>query len=286
MKDATPPQGEQNTQTEKTGNGAWPVRPLTRTRRDGKHYTREADVDAEIRALSALSERARKARLLETSETTGDRQQAQKDWLARVREETLVYFVREYTRQGDTETAWAIADLLTQRTDAHIARKLGRWRLTPDEAEDCAHDLAAVVFEALFSNDAAQEFWEVRFWVCLDRRLYNLLEKRQGVSDSEVSSADATDADGEPAEERLTRMADGAATPDVLAEYKEALTLLTKNERDALFLCYIEGLPEESEDKNKLSAAKVLNVTGRSVRNYLRRAKEKLRNWEQSAQSV
>ena len=44
---------------------------------------------------------------------------------------------------------------------------------------------------------------------------------------------------------------------------------------------YIEGLPEESEDPKRQTIAKILGVTGRSVRNYLRRAEQKLREWNE-----
>lgn len=259
----------------------WPVRPLTRTRRDdGAPYTREADVEAQVRDLSRLPARVRQRKLLAAPEAWGSD--------ARLREETLVYFLREYARRGDEETAWKIAEALIERTAAHVQRKLARWRLSPEDADDCTRDLFTAVCESLFDAGQSAEFWEVRFWVCLDRRLWNLIEKRQAAADNELSAADEREGvDGEKEEERLlTRIADTAPTPDVLAEYKEALTLLTDNERTALYLCYIEGLPEESEDPNKPSAARVLGVTGRSVRNYLRRAKDKLKAWEQGARSA
>ena len=49
-----------------------------------------------------------------------------------------------------------------------------------------------------------------------------------------------------------------------------------------MYLCRVEGLPEESEDPERVTAAKILGVTGRSVRNYLRRAEAKLREWQQA----
>lgn len=256
---------------------AWTsVRALTRTRRDdGVVYTREAEVEAEIRSLCALPERARRARLTRNA-AAGDPD--------RLREETLVYFVREYDRRGDAETAWRIAETLIERTAGHVARKLARWRLTSEDEDDCARDLYTAMCDALFSREAAAEFWEVRFWVCLDRRLWNLIEKRQAVRDLERRPGDAAseDADGDSIGDEGTvfgRIADSGASPDTLLEHKEALALLTENERMAVYLCFVEGLPEESDDPERLSAAKVIGVTGRSVRNYLRRAEAKLRTW-------
>src|SRR4051794_41141675 len=83
----------------------WPVRPLTRTRRDnGLPYTRETDVEAQVRSLSNVSTRERRERLLATAQAWDD--------AGRLREETLVYFVREFAVRGDEAMAWRIAEVL------------------------------------------------------------------------------------------------------------------------------------------------------------------------------
>ncbi|MES2463822.1 MAG: hypothetical protein V4671_24905 [Armatimonadota bacterium] len=254
------------------------VRSLTRVRKDnGAAYVREKGVDSQIQQLCVLSERSRQLRLMQA----GERGSAD-----RLQEETLVYFLREYDRRGESEVAWRIAEGLAERVSGHVARKLSRWRLTPEESDDCARDLFAALWEALFSHEAAAEFWEVRFWVCLDRRLWNLVEKRQAVRDNELRPGDASheDADGDSAADEVSafgRLVDGGPGPETLAEHKEALALLTETERLAVYLCRVEGLPEESEDPTRMTAAKILGVTGRSVRNYLRRAEAKLHEWSQ-----
>ncbi|MDX1931302.1 MAG: hypothetical protein SFU56_01730 [Capsulimonadales bacterium] len=254
------------------------MRPLTRTRRDnGQVYTREREVEAQVREISRLPARQRRERLLMKGQVWTDS--------ARLREETLVYFAREFAAHGDENTAWQIIEVLVERTAAHIQRKLARWRLTSEDADDCVRDLFAAVCDALFDRTPSAEFWEVRFWVCLDRRLWNLIEKRQAVADTEMNPGDqAEDGEEERDSDRLFgRIADTGATPQALAEYEEALRLLNHNERTALYLIYVEGLPEESEDPNRPSVARALGVTGRSVRNYLRRAKDKLMAWERGA---
>lgn len=254
------------------------VRSLTRVRKDnGAAYVREKSVEGQICALCAIGERSRQRWLL---------QAAGRDSAERLQEETLVYFLREYERRGESDIAWHIAEGLSERVSGHVARKLARWRLTPEESDDCARDLFAALWEALFSHEAPAEFWEVRFWVCLDRRLWNLVEKRQAVRDNELRPGDASseDADGDSAADEVSafgRLVDSGAGPETLAEHKEALALLTENERLAVYLCRVEGLPEESEDPQRVTAAKILGVTGRSVRNYLRRAEAKLREWQQ-----
>jgi len=229
----------------------------------------------QVRVLLALRERARETRLFDSY--AGDDP-------ARPREETLVYFVRDYTLRGDADTAWRLTELLVERISGHVQRKLARWRLPAEQQDDCMRDLVAALCEAVFDQGPSAEFWEVRFWVCLDRRLWSLVERRQQVLDSEIRPGDdegdaedsASGSDG-----IFARIADSGPDPEALAEYKEAIALLAENERLAVYLRYIEGLPEESEDPDRESVAKILGVTGRSVRNYLRRAEAKLRSWHE-----
>ena len=254
-----------------TGAATGAARPLRRLRKDGAPYVREPHVEQRIRALLALPEPARRARL-----ALADRRHA--DFVG---EEVLVYFLRAYRRAGDEAGAWQIAERLTERVAGHVRRHIERWRLGPDDADDCARDLFAALFAAVFDDEPAGEFWEVRFWVCLDRRLWNLLEKRQAAADLAETGRGAAEEDGAP-DGPLLRVPDPKLGPERVAELGEALALLTENERLAVYLCRVEGWPEESDDPLRPSAARVLGVTGRSVRNYLKRAENKLRSWEQA----
>ena len=260
--------------------GAWTVpRPLTRESKNGTPYVREARVERQICALCSLAESARRARL-----ALADRDDA--DFVA---EETLVYCLRTYQRAGDAAMAWRIAEMLVERVAGHVRRHVARWRLGPDDADECARDLFATLFAAVFDDAPGGEFWEVRFWVCLDRRLWNLLEKQQAAADltvsgSEIEENEASGETGGAAAGRdapLLRIADPRLGPEQRAELGAALALLTENERLALYLCRVEGWPEESDDPARPSAARALGVTGRSVRNYLKRAENKLRAWEE-----
>jgi DNA-directed RNA polymerase specialized sigma24 family protein len=251
-----------------------PLRPLTRTRKDdGTPYTREPAVEAQLRTLVRLGEAARRERL-----AVADRNDS-----GFVREEALVYLLREHARRGEDAAAWDAVDLLAQRITGHVRRELGRWRLSPEDRDECTRDLFLALCEALFDTGPDGEFWEVRFWVCLDRRLWNLAQKRQQAVDKELRQADRGGNDGEErgdSDDPLARLADTDLGPERRAELGEALRLLTENERLATYLCIVEGWPEESEKPDQPSAARALGVTGRTIRNYLRSAKAKLRAWE------
>ena len=132
---------------------------------------------------------------------------------------------------------------------------------------------------AFCPRSPSEEFWEVRFWVCLDRRLHALAEKLQRLRDREIRPADDYDTgagDARGTDGVLALLADGQATPEVLAMRKELQNRLSGLEWQAVFLKYIEKMPEESGDADKQTIATILGVTGRTVRNYLRRAEKKL----------
>lgn len=248
----------------------WRPRALTRTRRDdGALYRREETVEREILSLCRLPDRQRRDELTRDHHRVADR---------RWREETLVYALREYARCGDDEAAWQIAEILTERIGGHVARQIARWRLSPEDADDCVRDLYAVLFDALFDRSSSAEFWEVRFWVCVDRRLWNLVEKRQATTDAVADEFGET-SEGDALESRLLRIADDSAGPEERAQRNAALALLADHERMAIYLKYVEGLVEESDDPERMTIARMLGVSGRSVRNYLRRAEAKLQEW-------
>ncbi|WP_395143848.1 hypothetical protein, partial [Armatimonas sp.] len=123
----------------------WVYKPLTRTRKDdGSLYHRERHAEEEIYRLCSLGQRTRKEVLLARHPAgTPDR----------LREETLVYALRECTARGDDETAWQLAELLTERVSGHIARQLAKWRLPEADADDVTRDLFALLFDALFSRE-------------------------------------------------------------------------------------------------------------------------------------
>ncbi len=262
-----------NTDREDAEAGMVP-RPLTRKNKNGTPYVREARIERQIGALLPLAEPARRARFALANRRDPDF----------VGEEALVYWLRAYRRAGDDATAWRLAENLVERVAGHVRRHVERWRLGQDESDECARDLFVALFAAVFDDGPGGEFWEVRFWVCLDRRLWNLLEKRQAVADLAETGIGETNAGddetGATRENSLLRVVDPKLGPARQAELGEALAQLTENERLAVYLCRVEGWPEESDDPARPSAARVLGVTGRSVRNYLKRAENKLRAWE------
>ena len=224
--------------------------------------TREASVEAQI------------MRLLQCDAGTfwfrvrlADR--AASDW---VQEEALVGLLRIRNRQGDSDAAWHLAELLIERSAGFIERNLRPWRLTNAQAEDCIRDIQEQMLLDLFNDGRGAEFWEVRFWLCLKRRLLNFVQKYQKIADNEVAAFGGQD-DEDNGENTLTRLADPrAVSPQQQAEIGEALALLTDKERAAFVLFYQHQWQQQQ-------IADRLQVTDRTVRALLKKAEARLAQW-------
>jgi len=121
------------------------------------------------------------------------------------------------------------------------------------------------------SRDPAHEFWEVRFGVCLKRRLIDVITRHRRVAEHEVVlTADEADVGMDDPIERIPDLA--ALPPEMAAMARLALDSLAEPLRTAFYLYVREGWTEEK-------IARALNCTSRTVRNYLSRARDRLAAW-------
>jgi RNA polymerase sigma factor (sigma-70 family) len=239
-----------------------PAPALHAMQADGR--TREPRVVAQINLLlhTPRTEFWRRAR---------QREHTSPDW---IQEEALVALLRIWERQGDAETADRIAELLIERTARKIARQIACWKLAPHYVEECMRDVQAGLIEAIYSNERNHEFWEVRFWVCLERRINNAVRRYRSLMERETAPRIHEFEDGKETEtlEMLPELE--PVTPHQYAEVSEALALLTEQERLA-FVLY------NGEQWSQQEIAEHLQVTDRTVRNLLTRANKRLEPWRQ-----
>ncbi len=223
-------------------------------------YTREPAVEEEIRRL------AREGAVVWTRISDGPEQP---------RLETLVYCIRDLVRRGDIERAWEIADGLVKRVSGCVARALSRQPgLSRDQIEEVLDDLVTGLYGEWLSLDPAQAFWEVRFQVCLKRKLLDALKRHRRVHAMETDPVRV----GSDGEERnlLEEAAEPCGRdPLTMTMVATALGSLREPERTAFYLRHYAGWSEGE-------IAVHLHVTDRSVRNYLRRADQLLSPWRDS----
>lgn len=190
-----------------------------------------------------------------------------------VQPEALVYLLREKVRSGDSDTAWKIAELLIERNTRYVTQLVQGWkRLSESQKEECIYDVQARMLQDLFNLSRGCEFWEVRFWLCLRRRVTNIVQKYLTVADAEFNPEPLEDGEG-----NTRSFMENVAAPDRMpaemqVQLREALALLTEQERTAFVLYHYEDWAQEQ-------IAQHLGVVDRTVRNLLTRAERKLATW-------
>lgn len=236
----------------------------------------ERDVADQIARFSRLAP----ARLL------GALKQAQGD--DRPREETLVHFLRRARQAGDEPGASTIARAIARRVSGRLARMTCVWRLgePADLAEDVIDEILTDLYDQLFNCDDSQKFWEIRFWVCFNRRAINVLLRRR----AELDQIDADEGDAASEEWERPRELPAAPNridqPETRALINDALSRLPENQRTAFLLKHWSGFQEEASADGAPSIAVMMGVSGRTVRNYLAKASRALASWREEAEEI
>ena len=183
--------------------------------------------------------------------------------------EALVYFVRHFLSIGLQADAWKVIEILVSRSLNTIRRKISGRVRSLDAAEELVDDLITQLYSVWMSPAITHEFWEIRFGFCLEKAIFSTLRKfwksakREGGIGPETD--DFTEAD------RWANIPDQqASNPLERVALQSALAQLPEKESEVIFLYRIEQWDEEK-------IATHLNVTSRTIRNYLRRGEERLR---------
>ncbi|HEY3332945.1 MAG TPA: sigma-70 family RNA polymerase sigma factor [Capsulimonadaceae bacterium] len=236
---------------------------------DAIEYAAEPRVAAEIARLSGLPSRRLLAALGASDEN--------------VQEETLVHFLRACHAAGDSAASGEIARIITGRIAGSLARLARAWRLSAprDLMEDVIDEVLTDVYEQLFDSSPKFAFWEVRFWVCFNRRAINVMRRRRGELD-QVAADEEFDEDSEELHmESVEPSRLRFDEPMGRALLADALGHLPQEVRTAFMLKHWSGYVEESSDSGETSIATLMGVSGRTVRNYLTRATRDLAAWRE-----
>lgn len=190
-----------------------------------------------------------------------------------VSEEALVYFVREFYLSGRGAEAGDLIDLVEERCRKRVARTLAAWsQLSAAQRDDCYNDLISQMFVALISMEAKDEFWEVRFWHCLDWKLSNIAQKYHVVAQNEFVPDTIRQEDGKTYDYMDNVSSPARLSPEQRVLVQEALRVLTVDQRTVFILFHYEQWTQEE-------IAKHIKVTDRTVRNRLESAEKRLATW-------
>lgn len=254
------------------------VQPLTRKNSDGVIYERTEEVEQQISAALAMKpgsliERAR----LRDYKAAGH-----------LREECLVYMIREYLQRGKIWVVKRISEILIGRCAKFVNKKLQA--LGPQEVDDAFNTVFKKLFDHISNLDSDRgDFLQVRFWPVLARLttstfseyLEELNTARSKVSLSSLPGYESELADDES--RTVTSAGDEQETSisvEDLVLSREALRVI-KNpyHRAAFVLHFYSDWKIESKDADEPTISKHFQKTPRTINNWLRAAEEDLQSW-------
>jgi RNA polymerase sigma factor (sigma-70 family) len=237
------------------------ARKLTKTTKDGQLYVRPAVIEAAIdHALS--QDRA----TLEARAAINDR--SHQDYLS---PEVFVHLIRNARRTDDMSTCRALLRVHLERRGVTLVKKI---RPNKIFSADMVREEVISKFAELFAEDGGGDnpdeldFYEVKFNKAFDALCLSAIAAETRRMNPNTSVSDITDGpeneDQKEILEVLRTPADAERTAQ-LAELCEAIQSLPPDLRNAVVLHCIYGHKEES-------AADLCGVTGRTIRNRLKRA--------------
>lgn len=259
------------------------VRPLSKTKQDGALYRRPDLIEAQVDDAVQLKLPDLRRRLL-----------ADGDDPAYLHSECLVHLLRHGRRAGDQALIGAVLPVLLSRCEANLLITVPDGRM-PD-ATSLRQDILDELTELFVLDGLGEDPNELDFYECRFKSAFSTLRidafrrdarRRKPVVD--VVALPPSGAKGEPDayEDALARVSDAFKvfpTPewDAFREpLVKAIEALPADERVAVILVHVLGYKEESKDPDEETAATRCNCTGRTIRNRLTRAKEKLARFKE-----
>jgi len=205
--------------------------------------------------------------------------------------ECLVHLIRNAWRRGDETTMNLLMTPLLARCERILKAKIRTDETRVDAAairEDILSDFSLLFVED-GSEDHADEldYFECRFnhaFQCF--RITRLLRetKRLQLLDPLTAQDEAPPSSEEKPVRRLPEVPSSPASQvdGIFRNQRlQAINNLPPDERKAVILCGVFGYKEESDDPTIVTAATLCGVTGRTIRNRLRRAAARLSHFKE-----
>lgn len=242
------------------------IKPLTRRNSDGVTYERLPKVTEQIRVAVGMASHDLLNRAKVSDSTS----------LEYLQEECLVHLIRIYHNQKQDGIVSQLAEILLNRSITHISENLKS--LSEEFSEDAIQDVVTHIFERILDLETDRaDFMEVRYWLSLQRltvSTYQKYYKLQYESRRYVGATLSFDSDDEDEEVKL--VAPGIL-PEEFAILQDALNAIEEPYRQVFMLYHYEGWQIESKDVNEPTISKHFEVTGRTIRNWLKIAGEQAR---------
>ncbi len=258
-----------------------PVEPLTHHNADGVVYQRDTVVERQIaEALGLPADRLQGRAMVSDQGDPGY-----------LKEECLVYLIRHQHRAGERSLVSALAEALLRRCAKKIKKHLNS--LGTEAVEEGYSDVVEQLFSRILDLDSDRgDFLQVRFWPALEKlavRAYDrqLKLNKRAQRAVPISSLAGYDHDEDDESERVVRSRGGleTASPSIEAMVigddliREALDRIEEPYRSAFLLKYHAGWPIEDQDPNVQTISRQFGKDPRTIRNWIKKAKEDLELW-------
>lgn len=246
------------------------VRPLTKRTAAGTPYARRPEVEAQI-AETATMPLPDLAGLIVIPDPEAP---------GYLYDETLVYLLREAFLSDDTQKINLVYDELSVRVE-RLLRRCGR-QLGPDDRPDLAQKVHRRLLEKISDRHSDRaDYAQVMFgdFVVSESRTVIRSMFREAHRSWRDVELDAPNEEGQKPE-----LADTGLSQDMVAELQNALDRLPQETAAAFRMHYLEGFQIESGDPSEPTVAGCFEVSGRTIRNWFRRAAEQLAGGEGGAE--
>lgn len=198
--------------------------------------------------------------------------------------ETIVHGIRRLLRAGDHMGTQPLTELLIDKAtpilDFMVRRQFPQ---SFDDQEDARQEATIQLWREIADTSAKEEFWEINFKAMLGRAVSDAatkIRRRRAREQPFHRDEDGGGVDGE------STLADGRFTGDEQDPFyrdmitEEALAVLDGNVRTTAYLL-LRGMKEHSTNPEEWTVARVLGVSDRTVRTYLRQAVQRITEWSQ-----
>jgi DNA-directed RNA polymerase specialized sigma24 family protein len=252
--------------------------PLTRTRKSGELYRRPPDVEAQLEELLRMDPAGRLSRA----------RVADKGSPQHLKEECLVYLIREAILADDADRYHALAAILLKRLIRPVERQLRALGVADDDVEDLHQEVMQAMMTAI-AEGRSGEFYQVRFRRALRRQVlkrYDSYRRRKQRSTSEqsldapVSGREGIDDNEHTFGDLLESTEDVAEMVEQRLLVREALSTITnQRHREAFVLHYYYGWQIESSNLDEQTLSRLYDRTPKMIRIWLRTAERQVAEW-------
>jgi hypothetical protein len=258
------------------------IRPLTHRNLRGEVYERTAEVQEHIRAALALEPESilQRARI---------RSYKAPGYL---REECLVYLIREYLGRGARRVAKRLSEILHGRCARYVNERLRA--LGSQHVDDAFNDVMKGMYERIYEleNDRG-DFFQVRFWVALRGLVANTFDryvkrierdKTKEQNLARIGAIPGTEGAEDERPDPVDAVEDPTAAVEDLTESKEGLNAIKDHRhRVAFTLRYFGRMKIESKDVEEPTISKHFDRTPRAIRGWIEQAERDLKEWRGEA---